>query len=42
MENVKMAQRSRSETTMTLDWIAERLVMGIAGCGANACASRKG
>ena len=27
-EKVKMAQRLRSETTMTLSWIAERLAMG--------------
>jgi hypothetical protein len=27
---VRLARRLRGETTMTLDWIAERLVMGTA------------
>lgn len=30
-DKVKVAQRLRSETTMTLSWIAQRLVMGAAG-----------
>ena len=33
-EKVKMAQRLRGETTMTLSWIAERLAMGAAGYAA--------
>jgi REP element-mobilizing transposase RayT len=31
LEKVKIARRLRKETTMTLDWIAERLNMGAAG-----------
>jgi hypothetical protein len=30
-EKLKVAQRLREETTMTLEWIAERLWMGTAG-----------
>ena len=30
-EKVKLARRLRSETTMALDWITKRLVMGVAG-----------
>ena len=33
-EKVKIARRLRKETTMTLDWIAERLNMGAAGYAA--------
>ena len=33
-EKVKLAQRLRSQTTMTLDWIAARLQMGTAGYAA--------
>ena len=33
-EKVKMAQRLRGETTMTLSWIAKRLAMGAAGYAA--------
>ena len=32
---VKVARRLRGETTMTLDWIAQKLVMGTAGYAAN-------
>ena len=31
LEKVKIAQRLREETTMTLGWVAERLVMGSVG-----------
>lgn len=31
LEKVRIARRLRSETTMTLDWIAQRLKMGAAG-----------
>jgi len=41
-ENVKMARRSRSETAMTLDWIAQPLVMGIAGYAAQCLRELKG
>jgi REP element-mobilizing transposase RayT len=34
-EKVKIAQRLRGETTMTLDWIAQRLKMGAGGYAAN-------
>lgn len=33
-EKVRIARRLRSETTMTLDWIAQRLNMGAAGYAA--------
>jgi hypothetical protein len=33
-EKVRMAGRLRGETTMTLQWIADRLVMGVAGYAA--------
>ena len=33
-EKVKMAQRLRGETAMTLGWIAQRLAMGAAGYAA--------
>ena len=33
-EKLKIARRLRRETTMTLDWIAERLNMGAAGYAA--------
>jgi hypothetical protein len=31
---VEIVRRLRKETTMTLDWIAQRLNMGAAGCAA--------
>ncbi len=34
-EKVRIARRLRSETTMTLDWIAQRLNMGAAGYAAH-------
>ena len=34
LEKVKIARRLRKETTMTLDWIAQRLNMGAAGYAA--------
>ena len=34
-EKIKMARRLRSETTMTLNWIAERLKMGVSGYAAS-------
>jgi len=34
-EKVRIARRLRKETTMTLDWIAQRLNMGAAGYAAN-------
>ena len=34
-EKVRIARRLRKETTMTLDWTAERLNMGAAGYAAH-------
>jgi len=34
-QKLKLARRLRQETTMTLNWIAERLNMGTAGSLAN-------
>jgi hypothetical protein len=35
VQKLKLARRLRRETTMTLNWIAERLSMGTAGSLAN-------
>ena len=35
LQKLKIARRLRRETTMTLNWIAERLDMGTAGSLAN-------
>ena len=40
-EKVKIAGRLRSETTMTLNWIAERLSMGVAGYAAQCLRAAK-
>ena len=40
-EKVKIAGRLRGETTMTLNWIAERLSMGVAGYAAQCLRAAK-
>jgi hypothetical protein len=37
-----IARRLRQETTMTLNWIAEKLNMGVAGSLANLLRNKKG
>jgi hypothetical protein len=39
-EKLKLAQRLRRESTMTLTWVAQRLNMGAAGSQANLLRSK--